>query len=263
MRQIPVCAWLLIMCSFVACGGEEFSSSDAGGAANAAPSGQAGAASGGDDGPEGPPAGNSGTTSVTAPGGRASTGGRPSGGASGGGGGEPTIGAGGATSSEGGASTDLECASGSITFRMLPGPDVPEGYFCDTGCGSGWLTLTDAEGYTAFSISSACGIASCESCEAAQCAAAACLPTPLGPRGAELVWTGTHLSKDTCGQNQACQRQTCAAPGKYKAKACANVSAGISSEAAGACAAKSAQACAEVTFDFPAEGTVDLVLKEP
>jgi hypothetical protein len=267
MRQIHVCAWLLVTCStfMVACGGEEFSSSDARGTTNGGPSARAGASHDDDD-DDGPPPASSGGKNTSISGGQSSggaaTGGASSSGSGNAGGSGGTASGGGPTTSEGGAAPDVECASGSITFRMLPSPDLPDGYFCDTGCGSGWLTITDAEGYTAFSISSACGIASCESCEALPCAAAACLPTPLSREGAKLVWTGTHLSKDTCGQNQACQRQDCVAPGKYKAKACVDVSA-QAGEAAGTCAAKNAQACAEVTFDFPAKDTIELVLKKP
>jgi hypothetical protein len=60
----------------------------------------------------------------------------------------------------------------------------------------------------------------------------------------------------------ACQQKACVPPGQYRAKACANISAG-SGELAASCSPKTAQACAEVTFDFPAKDTIDLVLKKP
>ena len=153
------------------------------------------------------------------------------------------------------------CPSGSITFRMLPGPDLAHDYLCDAGCGTGWLTITDPVGAMAFSIFSACGTASCESCEMLPCAAAACLPTPLTATGSELVWTGTYQAKDTCGANMACQRQACVKPGKYKAKACAAINGGAS-PTGGACTSKNEQLCAEAEFEFPATTTVKLVLKK-
>jgi hypothetical protein len=132
---------------------------------------------------------------------------------------------------------------------------------CDAGCGTGWLTITDAEGAKAFSIFSACGTASCESCQITQCAAAACLPTPLTAAGSDLVWTGTYMAKDTCGANMACQRPACVKPGRYKAKACAALNAGANSTG-GACTPKNEQLCTEVEFEFPATTTVNLVLKK-
>ena len=78
------------------------------------------------------------------------------------------------------------------------------------------------------------------------------------------MWSGTYLAKDSCGQNLTCQRQTCVAPGKYKAKACAAVSSSSGSQhSADTCSPKDTQVCAEVTFDFPAKQTIDLVLKKP
>jgi hypothetical protein len=130
---------------------------------------------------------------------------------------------------------------------------------CDAGCGTGWLTITDAQGSTAFSISPACGTASCETCEVQSCGAAACLPTALTPQGTELVWTGTYLAKDTCGDHMACQRHTCVKPGKYRARACAALNQGQTEYG---CLPKDEQLCAEVEFDFPGQSTVDLVLEK-
>ncbi len=175
-----------------------------------------------------------------------------------------THGGSGGSNAEGGAGGELDaaCPSGTITFRMLPGSDLGADYLCDAGCGTGWLTITDAEGASAFSIFSACGTASCESCETLGCAVAACLPTPLTADGNELIWTGTYLAKDTCGANMACQRQTCVKPGKYKAKACAAINGGPSQNG-GACTPLGDQLCAEAEFDFPSTTTVKLVLKKP
>lgn len=142
---------------------------------------------------------------------------------------------------------------------MLPGADLDHDYLCDASCGTGWLTITDAEGATAFPIFSACGTASCESCEMLGCAAAACLPTPLTAEGSQLIWNGTYLAKDTCGANMACQRQACVKPGKYKAKACAAINAGSSGNGP-ACAPKTEQLCVVAEFEFPATTTVKLVL---
>jgi hypothetical protein len=144
---------------------------------------------------------------------------------------------------------------------MLPDPNLPADYLCDAGCGTGWLTITDAEGATAFSIFSACGTASCETCEMLPCAAAACLPTPLTSEGSELVWNGTYLAKDTCGANMACQRPACVKPGKYKAKACAAISAGATGNA-NACQPKQEMLCAQAEFEFPATATVKLQLRK-
>ena len=132
---------------------------------------------------------------------------------------------------------------------------------CDAGCGTGWLTLTDADGAMAYSIFSACGVASCESCAMQACVAAACFPTPLTADGSELVWNGTYLAKDTCDANVACQKPACVKPGRYKAKACAAINGGTDSMAGG-CMPKNEQLCAEAEFDFPATATVKLVLKK-
>lgn len=269
MRQIHVCAWLLVMSlAAAACSGEKFTASEQGipvnettGNTGAGASGhsQAGSSSHAGDlalgsGGESDSHGSSGSASggSTSSSGAASSGGKPSAAGSSSGG----------TYAAGGATTE-DCPSGAITFRMLPDPDLGADFLCDAGCGTGWLTITDAEGATAFSIFSACGTASCESCQTLACAAAAaCLPTPLTAEGSELVWTGTYLTKDTCGANMACQRQACVKPGKYKAKACAAINGGASPNGAPACTPKNEQLCAEVDFEFPATATVKLVLKK-
>jgi hypothetical protein len=142
---------------------------------------------------------------------------------------------------------------------MLPGSKLPTDFLCDASCGTGWLTITDAEGATAFSISSACGTATCDTCEVQACGAAACLPTPLRGSGSELVWTGTYLAKDTCGDYTACQRQACVKPGKYKARACAALNDGDSEYG---CMPKEPQLCAEAEFEFPSKDDVVLVLEQ-
>jgi hypothetical protein len=262
MRQIHICAWLLMTCSaLAACGGEEFSSNDKPVVGEVAPHDKTPTGSPGQaDHEEAPPRSTGGRASSGSSG-ASNSGGSGTSGASGGFSAPAPGGAG-----EGGSTAallDPECPSGEIRFRMLPGRGLAADYLCDAGCGSGWLTITDAEGATAFSISSACGIASCESCDALPCAAAACLPKPLTAEGSELVWTGTYLAKDTCGQNMACQRQACVPPGKYKARACAAVSGGVSANAPGGCLPQDTQVCAEVELDFPAERTIDLVLEAP
>ena len=263
MRQIQICAWLLLMpVAASACSGEKFTAAE-GSPAHDAPVAISGGTSSGTHAGGSPGGtvqlGNAGKSGKSgnaggASGGAASTGGGVNGGVSS------------AASSNGGddnaaGSGQDSCPSGAITFRMLPGPDLAHDYLCDAGCGTGWLTITDAEGATAFSIFSACGTASCESCEMLACAATACLPTPLTTEGSELVWTGSYLAKDTCGANMACQRQACVKPGKYKAKACAAVNAGASATGV-ACTPKNEQLCAEAVFDFPATATVELVLKK-
>ncbi len=258
MRQIHICAWLLLMSlTAAACSGEKFTASDQSSAGSLATA-------------EVPSAGTSsrnhagssqvGAGGTSAYGGKSSTagagGGTTSGGMSSAGGSSST----GGLDNAGGDGTD-SCPSGSITFRMLPSPDLPHDYLCDAGCGTGWLSITDAEGAMAFSIFSACGTASCESCALTPCAAAACLPTPLTAKGSELVWTGTYLAKDTCGANMACQRQACVKPGLYKAKACAAINGGASPTGS-ACTPKNEQLCTEVEFEFPATTTVHLVLRK-
>jgi hypothetical protein len=263
MRQIHICAWLLVTSlALAACSGEKFTASEQGSAANdpspetsaGRPSrNHAGSSSAGGFalGSGGQSASGGGTSSAGAASGGYATGGTPSSVGSSPGGGD----------NAGGEASD-DCPSGTITFRMLPGPDLGEDFLCDAGCGTGWLTITDAEGATAFSIFSACGTASCESCQTLACAAAACLPTPLTAQGSELVWTGTYLAKDTCGANMACQRQACVKPGRYKAKACAAINGGASANSSLACTPKNEQLCAEAEFDFPATATVKLVLRK-
>ena len=164
------------------------------------------------------------------------------------------------TSSAGNDSGDA-CPEGTVTFNMVPSPDLAHDYLCDAGCGTGWLTLTDAEGATAFSIFSACGTASCETCEVQACAAAACVATPLTADGAKLQWTGTYMEKGTCGANMACQQPACVKPGKYKAKACAAINGGANGTGS-SCTPKNEQLCAEAVFEFPSTQTVQLVLKK-
>ncbi len=142
---------------------------------------------------------------------------------------------------------------------MLPSDKLPEEFLCDASCGTGWLTITDAQGATAFSISAACGTASCDTCEVQPCGAAACLPTALTARGSEVVWSGTYLAKDSCADHVACQRQTCVTPGRYKARACAALNQGPSDYG---CMPKDQQLCAEVEFDFPSTEHVELVLEK-
>lgn len=263
MRQIHFCAWLLLIpLAASACSGEAFTAGDSTAANENPPEMSGGTPSRSHAGS----AGNAGSTVHLGSGGKSSNAGSASGGAATAGS-APTGGmstpAGGASFSGGnstGGGYDQGCPSGAITFRMLPSPDLEKNFLCDAGCGTGWLTITDPEGATAFSIFSACGTASCESCEMLACAAAACLPTPLTTEGSELVWTGTYLAKDTCGANMACQRQACVKPGRYKAKACAAINGGASAN--GACTPKNEQLCAEAEFEFPATATVKLLLKK-
>lgn len=257
MRQIHVCAWLLVTSLAAACSGEKFTASDSStgtaempsaGTANRNHAGSSGNTGGAIHLGAGGTSASAGTSSSAGTGGSYASGGTSSAGASS------------SIDNAGGDAADA-CASGSITFRMLPGPDLSHEYLCDAGCGTGWLTITDADGAMAFSIFSACGTANCESCQMTPCAATACLPTPLTAAGSELVWTGTYMAKDTCGANMACQRQACVKPGRYKAKACAAINAGASSTG-GACTPKNEQLCTEAEFEFPATTTVNLVLKK-
>ena len=274
MRQIHVCAWLVVTSvALAACSGEKFASDGQSSAANQDPTvsttagsshrSYGGSSNGttlaGPTGSGGQSLGSAGTASSSggASGGASSTGGASSAGGSGG-----TSAQAGAPS-EGGSGGDSSevCPSGSITFRMLPGPDLAHDYLCDAGCGTGWLTITDADGAAAYSLFSACGTASCDTCEVQPCAAAACLPTPLTAQGSQLVWTGTYLAKSTCGNNMTCQKSDCAKAGRYKARACAAINAGANGTGPG-CVPKNEQLCAEAEFDFPATQTVQLVLKK-
>lgn len=265
MRQIHVCAWLLVTSlAAAACSGEKFTADDAQGSAPNETTGDAVAGTSSRN--HAGATSSAGSLSLSSGGKSAGAGSASVGGASGGvttsGGSSSASGSStGGQYSVGGASPE-ECPTGAITFRMLPGADLEKDFLCDAGCGTGWLTITDAEGATAFSIFSACGTASCESCQMLACAGAACLPTPLTSEGSQLVWTGTYLSKDTCGANMACQRQACVKPGKYKAKACAAINGGASSNGSLACTPKNEQLCAEADFEFPATATVKLVLKK-
>jgi hypothetical protein len=259
MRQTQICAWLVVMSvAAAACSGEKFTPTETNGTVNEGPTAF-------------PTAGannrNHGGTNAIVSG--ASSTGESGKAASGGAGGSaddiapPSTGGANAASGgygEGGEATD-DCPSGSITFRMLPGGDLAKEYLCDAGCGTGWLTITDAEGALAYSLFSACGTASCDSCQVQPCAAAACLPTPLTAEGSQLVWTGNYLAKDTCGAKMACQKQACVKPGKYKAKACAAINAGTNAMGGG-CMPMNDQLCAEAEFEFPATKTVKLVLQK-
>lgn len=259
MRQIRFCAWLCVAASAVAaCGGGEFTSGEP--ATGGARSPGAGATFQTPDEAE----------DGGARGGSRSGGGRPTSGAA-----PAAGGAGGASTSTGGAAGATisgpkpspplapdeaeDCAVGSVKILMRPSPKLPGGFLCDASCGTGWLTITDAEGATAFSISAACGTASCDTCEVQACGAAACLPTALGSSGSELEWTGTYLAKDTCGDHAACQRRACVKPGKYKARACSALNGG---ETEYGCQPQGTQLCAEAEFDFPSKEDVVLVLAQ-
>lgn len=262
MRQIQFCAWLLLMpLAATACSGEAFTAGGSdpandtpaetsGGTPSRSHAGSGGSSSGTVHLGSGAKSGSAGNASA----GASAVGGAATGGMS------TTMGGGSAAGTGTGGGYDETCPSGAITFRMLPSPDLEKNFLCDAGCGTGWLTITDPEGATAFSIFSACGTASCESCEMLACAAAACVPTPLTAEGSDLVWTGTYLAKDTCGANMACQRQACVKPGKYKAKACAAINGGAATN--GACSPKNEQLCTEAEFEFPATATVKLLLKQ-
>lgn len=261
MRQIPVGAWLLASLAVVACSGEQFTSTKGTPTGTSLPAADlSGGSEGGDSSsaehdPEGPSKG-AGDAGKSAGGASAAVGGGSSAGTSTSSGGASSAGN---PAHYGGGVGSAACASGTITFRMLPAPGLTPDFLCDAGCGTGWLTLTDADGTTAFSVSSACGTASCETCEVQTCGAAACLPTPLTAKGSELSWSGTYLAKDTCGDNMACQRQACVKPGKYKARACAALNQGPNTY--GGCTPREQQLCAEVEFDFPGSTTVELRLE--
>jgi hypothetical protein len=265
MRQIHVCAWLLVICvAEAACGGEKFSSAEQNGTASEDPTAETSAGTNnrghaGSSSSAGSLALGSGGSKSTS-GGTSSAAGTATSGAGGSGHYSGGTSSGGASSSAGSDAGDA-CPEGTITFQMLPSPDLMHDFLCDAGCGTGWLTLTDAEGATAFSIFSACGTASCETCEQQACAASACVATPLTAEGSKLEWSGTYMAKGTCGANMACQQPACVKPGKYKAKACAAINGGANGTA-GSCTPKNEQLCAEAVFDFPSTQTVKLVLKK-
>lgn len=263
MRQIQVGACLLVMFAAVAaCSGESFSSGGNSGSTSDSPAFTTGgttnnrgsSAAGSHDASDSENGGEAAdlTPPVISSGGTASSGGSGSATA---GSGNPSGGG-----ASGGAPAPSECAVGSVKFKMVPGVDLPHDYLCDAGCGSGWLTITDAAGATAFSLFSACGVASCESCEVQACVASACLAKPLTGEGVELTWNGSFFTKDTCGEAMACQKPACVKPGRYKAKACAAVNAGNS--AGGSCSPKDAVLCAEAEFEFPGTQAVKLELKK-
>lgn len=261
MRQIQVGACLLVMFAAVAaCSGESFSSGENGSNTNGGPTLAAGGSTGNRD------FGGSGTHDAMSSengGEQADNGTVPmfgGGTASSGGSGNASAGTSAGGSASGGAPAPSACATGSVKFKMEPGADLPHDYLCDAGCGSGWLTITDAVGATAFSLFSACGVASCETCEVQGCVASACLPKPLTAEGSELTWTGSFFTKDTCGEDMACQKPACVKPGRYKAKACAAINAGAN--ASGGCTPKDAILCAEAEFEFPGTEAVKLVLKK-
>lgn len=280
MRQISVCAWLAFLAiPLSACSGEKFSTgmpsgSSLGGPSPVAAAGAAEANRSGSSGNMGaePTTQGGSSTGADVPAGvdQASGGDAPSGpslsGSAGNafGGAGAGVGFGGASAgSSGSGGTDGDslaaCADVSVTFRMLPAGELSHEYLCDAGCGTGWLTITDADGATAYSLFAACGTASCDSCEVQGCAAAACLPIPLTAEGSHLVWNGTYQAKSTCGANMTCQKPRCVKPGRYKAKACAAINGGNS--ASGACVPLNDQLCAEAEFDLPSTQTVKLVLK--
>jgi len=272
MRQIQIGAWLcLIVSATVACGGDKFSSPDSSGTKAYGP---APAQSGG-----APPHAMAGAS--TSAGGTttrsdgtendgpdASTGGAPNdkstssggNGASAGGGGAAFVG-GGTGGAQAPGAQHATCDGGPVKFRMLPAESLPHDFLCDAGCGTGWLSITDAVGATAYSLFASCGTASCETCQVQPCSASACLPMPLGQNGSELDWNGTYVTKDTCGQNTACQKPNCVKPGRYKAKACAALNAGSSGSGQG-CMAKTEMLCAETEFDFPGDREVELILQK-
>jgi hypothetical protein len=257
MRQIVIGALLLGTSQvLVACSGEEFAplepQTNDDGADISSESSDAGRSSGG-TGHQTAGSGQGGTTSKppTSPSAGSSAGGAP--GSAGGG---STAGA-----SNGGA-TSHECTTGPVKFRMLPSPDLTPDYLCDAGCGSGWLSISDAAGATVFSIISACGTASCELCEPVPCAAGACLPTLLDSEGRELVWDGTFLKADSCGNSLACQRRTCMPEGTYRAKACVALNAGPSEMGAGCMPKPDARLCTEVEFELPGASEVKLILQQ-
>jgi hypothetical protein len=256
MRQIQFCAWLWISTLAVsACSGGEFSTGEAGTSSGAAPGAGSAAQSPDPEGEAGSRGGSRGLSlggaDVEVPpagaGGAVLLGGAPG---SGGTKAEPPT--------TGGGKTE-DCGLGGVRIRMLPDPKLAKDLFCDASCGTGWLTITDAEGATAFSISAACGTASCDTCEVQTCGAAACSPAALTAAGSELTWTGTYLAKDTCGDHVACQQQACVKPGKYKARACAALNEG---ESEYGCLPQERQVCAEAEFEFPSSEDVVLVLEQ-
>jgi hypothetical protein len=261
MRQILIGAWLVLASSAIACSGEKFASgsgnddhqatgsfssdNENGSQAGRSSAGTSSSTGGASDASGGKP--SSAGSSVVPPG----VGGSGGSGTSGGSAGSTTIG------------PTPECAEGKVTFRMAPDPTLSHDYLCDASCGTGWLTLTAESGASALSIFPSCAAVSCESCEALPCAAAACLPTPLTAEGTQLSWSGVSLVADSCGMDTVCQRQSCVPPGKYKAKACANVNAGQNGMNGGCMPKDGIVLCSEAEFEFPGTEEVVLLLKKP
>jgi len=128
----------------------------------------------------------------------------------------------------GGGTTDggVPCAAASITFRLTPAPNTPEGYFCADTC-SPWVFVYNEDTEEQLVLSNDCGSIECETCGAPPCVDIACLSYPVSHEGLEMAWDGTHFTGDQCINSASvdtyCVKPTCLPLGRYVAQMCAGI----------------------------------------
>jgi len=157
---------------------------------------------------------------------------------------------------EDGASTDGEgdggdlvpCNGGPVMFHMRATDGSNASYCVGRRCRWYWLDVTTEHGETVvYSLEGEGGLPICAA------------PRPLKAEGEHLTWDGRVWVISTCSNQLPCWAPTCAAPGKYIAKMCANADSIITD--AGFCSyPTSPQTCIEVEFEYPTAAIVEGVL---
>jgi hypothetical protein len=155
-----------------------------------------------------------------------------------------------------GGSGSGTCASGSITFQVVPTAGAST-VWCmgEAGsCTSNWLSIRDPNGNLL--LSNFCSTP-CDTCMMMACPDLCRVPSPLDASGLTQTWDGTYFTQGTCGTGTACLSSQCAPAGQYTAEICGF--ADTTSDAGFGCTgatSSAAMTCVQKPFEFPSSSTV-------
>jgi hypothetical protein len=125
--------------------------------------------------------------------------------------------------------------------------------YCSGGAScSDWLSIIPTGGAGALTIDQPC-LATCGTCQPVSCPEIACAASPVPPAGEKRTWDGTFYASGTCGQALACVTPSCASPGHYIARMCADADS-MPDAALGGCLGATSATCVDVDFDWPPAG---------
>jgi hypothetical protein len=149
-----------------------------------------------------------------------------------------------------------------VTVKVTIAPGVAycdEESFCDS---DSHFAIRDQSGKW-LNLTPTCSPLCDGACIQPPCPGAACIRSGMAYLGEQRVWSGGHIEHSTCGASIQCYRERFVPPGRYVAVACATPGT-VEWPDGGAnnpqCKKTGDRECAEVAFDLPSSGPVELVL---